>query len=208
MSLPQLPAPDALEAPGHWKDRAEAFLMRLAEELAPEASEWSVLLAEPAESIEDDAGYAQATACLRTARDAKNDVDARRKRFTEPLHEVKSRIDALFKPLVAATTGLERSYRDRMNAYDTRKEDERRAAARAAAEAVATQTVALAAIPPPPVAPAGVTAKRVWKFRIVDPLLVPRHLCSPDEKKIKAHGPGPGEMPGVEWYEESEVRVR
>jgi hypothetical protein len=47
----------------------------------------------------------------------------------------------------------------------------------------------------------------VWKFRVVDASLVPREYCEPDPLKIKRAGPSV-QVPGVEWYEESEIVVR
>lgn len=219
MSL-AIPAPDPLEAPGHWRDRANAWLARLAAELAPEAAEWQALLAAPAPEVVDDTTRAAAVAALRVARDAKGALDDRRKAFTEPLHDVKTRIDALYRPLKTSAETLERSYRDEINRYDTEQENKRREAARLAAEAAAqaaarevTERMGLApamtptiTIPAPPAELAGVTARRVWKFRITAPNAVPREYCSPDPEKIQAQGPGAA-IPGVEWHEESQVRV-
>lgn len=195
-----MPEPGAL-ADTSWQTKADAFLAELAAELVPEAKEWQALCAERVPPVTDDASYAQTAHCLRTAREAKNALDARRKTFTEPLHEVKSKIDALFRPLKGAAEGLEQRYRAAMNDYETRRENERREAARKAAEGTA-----VLAVPPPPAAP-GVSARRVWKFRVTDAAAVPRELCSPDPELIRVRGPNQP-IPGVEWYEESEVRVR
>jgi hypothetical protein len=200
-----VPPATALVAPG-WKDKADAFLAELAAELAPERDAWATLATSAVAPVTDDATRAGAIACIRTAREASDALEARRKAFTGPLHEVKTKIDRLFKPAVSAAEQLERSYRDRVNAYDTRVEDERRAAARAAAEAARTAAPVALVVPPPPAEVAGVTARRVWRYRVVDPALVPRELCSPDDAKIKARGPG--ETPGIEWFEESTVTVR
>jgi len=72
-----------------------------------------------------------------------------------------------------------------------------------------------------------VTSIPVWTFVIVDPALVPREFCSPDEARIRAektrlvslgeqHGATPdkikdvldGAMPGVEFKREMQIRAR
>lgn len=195
-----LPEPTAFEPTPHWRERAEAFLAQLANDLAEETAEWKALAATAVAPIADDAGEAAAKECLRTARAAKTNIDDRRKAFTAPLHDVKTRIDALFKPAHDAAAALEAAYRRAMNAYETAREDARREAMRAAA----AQAPAAPILPPPAVE--GVRARRVWKFEIFDPDAVPRDLCSPDPGKIGARGPG--EVPGVRWWEESAVTVR
>lgn len=198
-----LAPPEARDLAGpSWRDRADRFLAELAAELAPEAREWAELARAAAPEVHDDATREAAAGALRVARDAAAALERRRKVFTEPLHEVKSRIDALFRPLRSGAESLEQAHRDAINAYDTAREHERRAAMRAAA----AQEPEAPLVPAPPAPVAGVQARLVWRFRIVDASKVPRELCSPDEAKIKARGPG--EIPGIEWYEESEVRIR
>lgn len=59
----------------------------------------------------------------------------------------------------------------------------------------------------------GVSTRKLWKFRIPDPLLVPREWCEPAEKTIGAYvrtqGAGAvGRIPGVEVYSEDSVAVK
>lgn len=210
-----LPEPTAFEATPHWRERAEAFLAQLANDLAEETAEWRALAATTVAPITDDAGETAAKECLKTARAAARDIDDRRRGFTAPLHDVKTRIDALFKPAHDAAASLEAAYRRAMNAYETAREDARREAMRQLAQRAADEATAKVGMPPEmaptvtiPAPPAvdGVQARRVWRFEVADADAVPRDLCSPDPAKIRARGPG--ETPGVRWWEESNVTVR
>jgi hypothetical protein len=116
-----VPVPAPLEAPGHWRERAEAWLAELAADLAIDATEWATLAAEPVPDVVDDVTYAHADACLRTARDAVGALEDRRKAFTGPLHEVKTRIDALYRPLTTAAKSIEQAHRAAITAYETRR---------------------------------------------------------------------------------------
>lgn len=83
------------------------------------------------------------------------------------------------------------------------------------AEAVIAAPVIAAPVVLPSQAPKteGVSTRKVWKFRIPDPLLVPREWCSPAEKAIGAYVRTQGEgaigmIPGVEVYSEDSVAVK
>ena len=57
----------------------------------------------------------------------------------------------------------------------------------------------------------GVSARFVWRFRVVDEAKIPRKYLAVDEKKIgadvKTHGPECG-IPGIEVYKEAIVSGR
>jgi hypothetical protein len=55
--------------------------------------------------------------------------------------------------------------------------------------------------------PKGVSIRYAYKFRVVDPDVVPREFCSPDNQKIGKQTFGT-EIPGVEWFEEPIVTSR
>jgi hypothetical protein len=62
---------------------------------------------------------------------------------------------------------------------------------------------------------AGVTARAIWRLRIVDAASVPRAFCAPDEKLITTYGKAnadadgtPPAIPGVEWYADAQIVAR
>jgi hypothetical protein len=55
------------------------------------------------------------------------------------------------------------------------------------------------------------SSRKVWKFEIIEPELVPRNFCSPDESKIRAYlkeNKDGANMPGVRFFEELTVQSR
>ena len=55
------------------------------------------------------------------------------------------------------------------------------------------------------------SSRKVWKFEITEPELVPRNFCSPDESKIRAYlkeNKAGANIPGVRFYEELTVQSR
>jgi hypothetical protein len=90
--------------------------------------------------------------------------------------------------------------------------------ARIAAEEAATAEAAIASLPEvqlpkatvaAPAKPAGVSTRKVWKHRIVDPSAVPREYLMIDEKGIRsAVREGVREIPGVVIEQVDEMAVR
>lgn len=105
---------------------------------------------------------------------------------------------------------------ERLRAEELKRlEDQRLAdAAKLEAEGRTEQAEAVIAAPiapPPVVLPStvpkseGVSVRENWTMRIVDPALVPREWCIPDEKALKARARSQrqaavGTVPGVEFY--------
>jgi hypothetical protein len=57
----------------------------------------------------------------------------------------------------------------------------------------------------------GISGRQVWKFRIINPALIPREYLIPDERKIGQivrAMKGETRIPGVEAYAEESVAVR
>jgi phage-related minor tail protein len=56
----------------------------------------------------------------------------------------------------------------------------------------------------------GMSTRKVWKYRIVEPNAIPRNWMVPDERAIRAHARSMKErasIPGVEFYSEDSVAV-
>ena len=118
-----------------------------------------------------------------------------------------------FRPREQALAALESEGKSKVGAYHLAQQKIQTAALAAAAEQfkagqVEAGTTALAAVPEAPAATKGVGVRTVEKFRIVNADLVPREACSPDEAKIKALRALGREVPGVEFYQDTQVAVR
>lgn len=170
------------------------------------------------------------------------EMDDMRDATVRPFNELVKRVNALFKgpstelaaasatinsKVIAYRNAVEQRRRDAFRAEQERIDRERaeRDAARREAEQVFGTTIApppAPTPPPPPVAPPNVTTsgtgarihtRRVWKWRVVNPGMVPPGMCSPDPDKLDAAlrsyaaatKPEPGKVDasvvsGVEFY--------
>lgn len=143
-------------------------------------------------------------------------VESERKKITKPLNDATKATNTLFKPVLGALESAEEILKDKIAGYMQAKQNANMAALQAAAAAptamAATQS---AAFYEPVQAPQGVSVRQIWKFEVTDPDLVPRHLCSPDMKKISEelgkktdkYG-SPDLIPGVRVYQEAQVTAR
>lgn len=143
-------------------------------------------------------------------------VEEKRKKITKPLDEAKRETQAVFKPVLEALKTVETALKDKIAGYMQAKQNANVAALQTASHApsamAASQSMGLYE---PVQAPQGVSVRQVWKFEVTDPELVPRHLCSPDMKKIqeelgkKSDKYGqPDLIPGVRVYQEAVVAAR
>lgn len=136
-------------------------------------------------------------------------LEAERKSVTAPLDDAKKQIMAQEKKLAAPLNAELARLKSLTSAYATecarrieeerrrREEEERRAAEAAVAaedadpfgfNAAPAAPVPAAAPMPPPTMPKTSANRMVerWDFAVTDANAVPRELCSPDEKKIRA----------------------
>ena len=123
--------------------------------------------------------------------DAKKQIMAEEKRLAAPLNEQLARLKAL-------TSAYATECARRIEEERSRREDEERRAAEAAVAAeeadpygfnAPTPAVAPVAAPMPIASMPKTAANRMvtrWDFAITDANAVPRELCSPDERKIRA----------------------
>ncbi len=156
------------------------------------------------------------------AHEAHKEALNQKKRAAEPLLEAER---ILKKGIADYQAELERQRREeeaRLREEARRREEEARLAAAIAAEkegekALAEEILNEPVIPavvvsaPPPPKLAGVSSRKVWKFRIADAALVPRQYMIPDTaaigRVVAALGPR-ASIPGVEIYEETVIAAR
>lgn len=163
-----------------------------------------------------DAEQEFAAQLLREVKAEWDAVEEKRKKITKPLDEAKRETQAVFKPVLEALKAIENAFKAKIAGYMQAKQQVNVAALQAAAAAPTAMAAAQSMDAYAPVqAPQGVSVRQVWKFEVTDPDLVPRHLCSPDMKKIaeelgkKTDKYGqPDVIPGVRVFQESVVTAR
>ena len=142
----------------------------------------------------------------------------------EPLKSAEAVVKRKMGDYKAAEERLRQAEERRLREEAQREAEEQRLAeaARLEAEGRKAQADALLEVPvvaPPVVLPTqaprseGVSTRKVWKYRIVDPSVIPREWLIPDEKAIGAVVRTRGEaakgaIPGVEVYSEDSVAVK
>lgn len=147
-------------------------------------------------------------------------LEAREKEITRPMREALDSVRALFKPARVALSTIEAEIKSRIAAFVAREDERNREAARLAADAIAAGDAeaageALAAVHSAGnLADQGVSLRGRWAFEVTDEAAVPRELCSPDPRLIKAlisdlgDEAGAFEIPGVRVYRETSVAYR
>ncbi len=159
--------------------------------------------------ITDPGVFAWAADLLVAAKTEGKALDDKRKEITGPILKAKAAIDALFMPVIERYATAEAILKEKIAAWTTLVEQQRRDAMAASAEEYQAGGTPTQIIPEPAKAE-GVHTRKVWDFEITDPDLVPRLLCSPDDSKIRAwiktgHNT---EIPGVRVFERDQVSVR
>lgn len=160
--------------------------------------------------IVDDADLDWAAERLVQAKKRWNELEAERTAITGPLLAAKAGVDALFKPMTTALATAEQLLKEKIGAFTRAREEERRLVMAASAAEFAAGGTPTAIIPAPAQA-AGVSVRQVWDFEVQDPAAVPRNLCTPDAKLIRALIPKNGEppqVPGVRFFQRDQVAAR
>jgi hypothetical protein len=148
-------------------------------------------------------------------------INAERDSNVRPFNKIVDEVNANFMPLVKGWADVKKRLGQAAAAYQQSLVVERQRALQAAAaahlvgahaEAQQALTVANTAAAAAPVA--GLSAKPVWKAKIVQPDRVPRAWCDPSEARINAVAkatPGnatPPPIDGVEFYLETQTTFR
>lgn len=190
-------------------------LAKVQAEISPEAdtiSQGLVLLRGYQIVTQDD--YTEAAELCKLAKIKHDKIDAERKKLTVPINAGLKAINDFFRPVLTNLKTSEDILKTKMSVYVDAEECKRRTAM------AANSTVYLAGgtptdiIPEPPKA-TGVAMRKVWKFEVTDPEIVPRQFCSPDPDKIKASRDWsmysveypPPAIDGIRFYQDTTVSV-
>mgnify|MGYP004453654631 CR=1 FL=1 len=179
---------------------------------ATEAKEIAIVAQEI--HIASDAEFREAGAILVEIKSKHKSLEARRKLITGPLMKAKKEVDALFKNPLASLKTAEGAIKKGLASYHTFKETEKQkllADANAKADEGASPTevrdllvtAAQEALSVPKVE--GISLRTVMKFEIMDEDLLPRHLLTPDLKRIRAAIQSGASVPGVRSWEEKSI---
>ena len=195
-------------------------------------------------TIDDETVYEAADFGKRITKLVK-DVDIARKAAVEPLKSAIAQTEAPYKNLAAELDKIKRTLDGKMSGYLSEKrkkreeleriEREKQAEALRKAQEVAAMDgkvenvqaieVAIEHVETAPIKSAAsvrgftgasASSRKIWKYKIVDPNLVPRHLCVPSDALITAQKNAAIkngtieklEIPGVEFYAEFGVAYR
>ena len=186
----------------------------MTEPIHPAEAECQIVLANVQTlQVTDQASLDWTSTLLKEVMAKEKDLTAELQSFTKPHREAEAKVRAWFKPALDAAAALRLALKSKIGAYHLAQQAAQTTALAAAAERfkagdVAGGATALAAVPEAPTASKGVGVRTVEKFRIVNADLVPREACSPDESKIKALRALGREVPGVEFYQDTQVAVR
>jgi hypothetical protein len=136
-------------------------------------------------------------------------VEEERKKITKPLNEATKATNALFKPVLGALESAEQILKNKIAGYLQAKQNANTAALMASVQLETPQQAMQVISQIEPVqAPQGVSVRKVWKFVIENPDLVPREFCSPDESKIRLVDPTTASIPGIRFFQEDVVTAR
>ena len=147
-----------------------------------------------------------ASGYLGEIKSAINGIESKRKERVKPLTETTRWINNGFKALTAPLVDAEREIKDKMAIFvdeeEKKAEEEAKAAPKGAEPALATETSVRTG--------AGLTsAKKVWRFKMVDEAKIPREFLILDTIVVrKAIADGNRTIPGLEVYQETEISHR
>lgn len=136
---------------------------------------------------------------------------------TKPLNAGLKAVRDMFRPIENALSAMELCLKQKIGKYEQDKKNEEQKTLAEAATLFQTGQqelgiIALNAVPEVAVQKQqGVSTRKVIKFRVVDPNLVPREFCQPVDALIRARvslsGMGTN-IPGVQVYEDIQVTGR
>lgn len=178
-------------------------------ELEPErtATEQALAWLRDVFQVIDDDTHTWASARLLEVKARATALEDRRTAITKPLLEAKRRVDDLFTPVKSVLIQCEAVLKSKIGGFVLAREQQRRElAAKSAAEYQAGGTPT--DIIPAPAQASGVSVRAVWDFEITDAAAVPRDLCAPDVRLIKARIPkdgDPPQIPGVRFFQRGQV---
>lgn len=189
------------------EDQTFVLAQKEAQVQSATAEEWLGLLRNFV--VQSDEQQEQIAGVLRDVKTRYKLIEDKRTEITKPLNQALRAVNDLFRPPKQRFEELEALLKGKITAYLDAKHraNEERLRQVAAAQTPAMAQLGLATVSPV-APPTGVTVRKVWKYEITDPDLVPREYCSPDPKKIAAADPSTAEIPGVRFFQEQVVSAR
>jgi hypothetical protein len=156
----------------------------------------------------------QAGDILREVKERHAKLAERLKRITQPMRAAEAEVRNLFRPALSvwaeAEAILKKKIADAQNRQMLLNIEATKQAQVALERGDARGAALVSQVIAPTTAPEGIGIREAWKFTVVDPSLVPRELCSPDDAKIRAaikiNGNQP--IPGIVIEPDAIVTVR
>jgi hypothetical protein len=169
--------------------------------------------------IVDDASYREACEILKQVKVWEKELTEKKEGVTKPLNAALNVLRGWFKPTLDVLTTAEMDLKRNIASYAAKVAAQNEAAMQAMAEAARSKdmpgvSVAVSSIIAQPKV-AGVSTRKVLKWRVLDAMQVPRDYLSIDPDKVEAAvkvsagtaTPIP-EIPGIEFYEETLIAAR
>lgn len=176
-------------------------------------------------TIAGDGDVASASTVLKQIADTKKSIEERRQFFVKPLNDQVKKINDLFKSLAAPLLEADSAIRSKVSAYRNaqaelaRKEQDRlnklaaqqqaRLDKKAEQQGVEAPVIAAPIVAAPPKTVGNVTARKVWKWKVVNAAQVPEQYKVVDSVAVNtAVRSGERAIPGLDIYEEEQLAVR
>ena len=156
--------------------------------------------------------YQHVSAALKACKGEIKRLETKRKTFTGPLLQTKRLIDAEFKMPITILEACEKQLKIKVVDYHAAIEVQQHVAMvslqAAHAQGNFAQAIQLSQSVPEVPKVDGVSVSHVWKYRLVDAMAVPREYLAVNDKAVRAAiRDGHREIPGLEIYQESQVRA-
>lgn len=187
-------------------------------DLARQSATYSQILQElKSLQISDDDDYEYAGEFLKSVKRLYNEVEARRKKVTDPLNAALKEFRGWYKPTLDILEEGERLLKKKLGDYALKKEQEReeqmRQIAAASRQGDFDSAHAISQNLSESASHAGISVQRKWDYKVTDFAQVPREFLCIDHSALKIHIRNAGKdkpqsVPGVEFFETTGVIAR
>ena len=173
--------------------------------------------------VKDQDSFTMAEIGLKRITASANEIEKQRKTITKPIDDAKKQVMAMVAEAVAPLESEKDRLKSEMSEFIKAQEKARAEAEEAKAQAAADAAEndpfggsfdpaqAVAVIQPTAVQRIATAVKKIWRFEITEPALVPREFCMPDERLIREFVQREkvgAAIPGVRTWEDTDVRSR
>ncbi len=166
-------------------------------------------------TVTGDGDYALAGEMLVETQREVRSLEDQRDDIVKPLNDALKRVRALYKPALDSLTATKESIKKAMLSYKTQLEASKAAAAAEARRLMAAgqskAAMALVDHVNTEAVATGVSSRKTWKLRVVDPKKVPKEFWIIDEAALRREAVASGwnDPPtGVEYYQEESLTAR